>query len=264
MASSTASTGWYTTIFDCFRDQHSSVGRLKTTEPIKKDEQIYSEKAYSFVPANLIPDTDEISYTCQHCAKINCIPFPCYDCARASYCSPMCVADHAPIHNYECAGHQKNLWTKLGFGYLAFRTFIVGFAELVEILSEMNRPTTVENVWSVLTLDWVRKYAYGRVVQMPSPIDQTDVRVALRFALTAQLLTAYLADCTDFFKRMPPVCDKILPNRADWKIVIASLLLKHMVQSVSLTFSFICADQSDSISLHSVESLRIPYRTKDV
>lgn len=214
--------------------------RLTTTERIEKDEQIYSEKAFAFVPAYSFNDMDEIRYTCQNCAQINCIPFPCYECVRASYCSPACLAEHQLIHKYECVGYGKNLWSKLGNGHLAFRTFMVGFNELVQILErKLNRRSTVDEVYSVLTADWIEEFpSYGRVLRIPSLIHKMDTHSALRFALTAQLLTIYLVDYTDFFKELPSVFKNTLVNVKDRKIVIAALLLRHMVQAVSGFFSF--------------------------
>ncbi|KAG4071022.1 hypothetical protein HA402_001459 [Bradysia odoriphaga] len=216
---------------EIIEDRNAKVGRfLVTKEAIKKDEPVFCEKAFSFVPYYNHNVFDAISYNCQHCGKVNCLPFPCYDCARATYCSPVCRADHEPIHKYECVGHQKNLWSKLGIGYLAFRTFLVGFKDIVGIL-EKTKALTVDEVWNILALDWHKDFPYGYALRLLAPIDKVDVKMVLRFALTAQMLTIYLADYTNFLKDMPPVCFEILASIDDWKRVISALLMKHLLQT---------------------------------
>ncbi|XP_037049324.1 SET and MYND domain-containing protein 4-like [Bradysia coprophila] len=215
---------------EIIEDRNATVGRfLVTKEAIKQDEPVYFEKAFSFVPYYNYNVTDEIAYTCQHCGKVNCLPFPCYDCARASYCSPACRTHHEPIHKYECVGHQKNLWSKLGIGYLSFRTFLVGFKDIVGIL-EKTEGLTVDEVWSILALDWHNSFSYGNVLRLLTAIDKVDVKLVLRFALTAQMLTIYLADYTNFFKDLPPICLEIMASVDGWKRVISALLLKHLLQ----------------------------------
>lgn len=214
-----------------------SVGRYTVTEDvIKENERIYSEKAFSFVPAFDYNERTYLnSYACQHCSQSNCLPFPCYDCARASYCSPVCLANHWPIHKYECVGYQKNLWIKLGIGYLAFRTFIVGFKDLVQMLEK--KQSTVEEVWTSLMSEKHNEYPYGHVLRLVSHVDKVMVKNVLRYSLTAQLMTIYLSEYTDFFRNLPKICGEIMSNVEDWKTLANALILRHMGQAVSFFLS---------------------------
>lgn len=175
------------------------------------------------------PDT--IPYHCQNCAKTNCIPFPCYDCARASYCSPLCGDQHKSIHKFECAGYQKNLWMKIGIAHLSFRNFIVGFADAIERLDEIE--ATAEQVLKKLTALVAPDYAYGDVLRLVTNFDKMDTSDCLRYALTAQLLAVYLDECTDFFTNLPTKCTQIMPNIEDWKKFTAAILMRHMGQLVN-------------------------------
>lgn len=215
-----------------YRKFDTSVGRYVVTEDvIRENERIYSEKAFSFVPALNYEQTDIISYACQYCSQTNCLPFPCYDCVRASYCSPACLANHRPIHKYECVGNQKNLWIKLGVGYLAFRTFIVGFKDVVQMLEK--KQSTVEEVWTTLMSDEHNDYPYGHVLRLISHVDKVPIKNVLQYTLTAQLMTIYLSEYTDFFSNLPNICGEIMSNVEDWKTLANTLMLRHMGQAVS-------------------------------
>lgn len=208
------------------------VGRYVVAgEPIKKNEAIFCERAFSFVPVYNDYDTNSISYHCQNCAKTNCIPFPCYECVRASYCSPICLEQHKPIHKYECVGYQKNLWVKIGIAHLAFRNFIVGFFASIDMLddAEVSSPERI-----LLTLVGINNvdFVYGDVLRLVTNFDKMDASDTLRYALTAQMLAIYLSECTDFFVNMPAKCTRIMPNVAKWKRLTAAILMRHMGQLV--------------------------------
>lgn len=59
-------------------------------EAIKKNQPIYHEKAYAFIPVYNDYHPDTIPYHFQNCAKTNCIPFPCNDCVRRILQSNVC------------------------------------------------------------------------------------------------------------------------------------------------------------------------------
>lgn len=200
-------------------------------EAIKKNEPIFCEKAFSFVPVYNDYDPNAISYHCQNCAKTNCIPFPCYECVRASYCSPSCLEQHKNIHKFECAGYQKNLWVKIGIAHLAFRNFIVGFFDAIELLDDVQ-VSSPEQI--LLTLVGMNKpnFVYGDVLKLVPNFDKMVANDTLRYALTAQLLAIYLEESTDFFTNLPAKCKLIMPNIAKWKKLTAAILMRHMGQLV--------------------------------
>lgn len=212
------------------------VGRyIVAGEKIKKNESIFSERAFSFVPVYNDYDPNTILYHCQNCAKTNCVPFPCYECVRATYCCPACLEQHKPIHRFECAGYQKNLWVKIGIAHLAFRNFIIGFFDSIAVLddAEVSSP---EQILRTITGINRPEFQYGDVLRLVTNYDKMDPIDTLRYALTAQLLTIYLADCTDFFMLLPAKCKRIMPNVAKWKRLTAAILMKHMGQLVREIF----------------------------
>lgn len=216
----------------CCRKFKPSGGRyLVTAEGIKANQPIFCEKAFAFVPAYKYDDTDLIQYSCQCCAQVNCLPFPCYDCARASYCTPLCLSHHESIHKYECIGYQKNLWIKLGIGHLAFRTFMTGFEEAVEKLIEKKK-SNVRDIFTSLISGNQPNVTYSNVLRLVSHIDRLSPRNVLRYALSAQLMTTYLSEYTDFFENLPDTCAEIMADVEDWKTLVTVLLLRHIGQVV--------------------------------
>lgn len=215
-----------------FRKYGSSVGRYVVAgETIKKNQPIYRERAFVFVPVYNDYDSDTIFYHCQNCAKTNCIPFPCYDCSRASYCNSACLELHKNIHRYECAGYRKNLWMKIGIAHLAFRNFIVGFFESFQVTDELDIGTPDE-VLDQLTQSKRSDFVYKDVLRLVTNFDKMDTSDCLRYALTAQMLTVYLDEFTDFFENLPKNCARLMPNVGDWKKFCAALLMRHMGQLV--------------------------------
>lgn len=208
------------------------VGRYVVAgEKIKKNEAIFSERAFSFVPVYNDYDPNTISYHCQNCAKTNCIPFPCYECVRSTYCGPACHEQHKPIHRFECPGYQKNLWVKIGIAHLAFRNFIIGFFDSIAALDDAEVKSPEQILFTLIGINRP-DFQYGDVLRLVTNFDQMDPIDTLRYALTAQLLTVYLADCTDFFMLLPAKCKRIMPNVANWKRLTAAILMKHMGQLV--------------------------------
>lgn len=236
-------------------------------EKIKKNEPIFGERAYSFVSVYNDYDPNAISYHCQNCGKTNCIPFPCYECVRCTYCCPASLEQHKPIHRFECAGYQKNLWVKIGIAHLAFRNFIIGFFDSI---AELDDAEVLSPEQILQTLIGVNRpeFQYGDVLRLVTNFDKMDTSDTLRYALctvlffccccnslliisksfdfsthssilAAQMLVIYLADCTDFFILLPAKCKRIMPNLANWKRLTAAILMRHMGQLVSDTFNII-------------------------
>lgn len=213
------------------RKFNESVGRyIVSNEPIKKNQPILRENAFAFVPVYNDYDPDSIPYNCQNCAKINCTPFPCIKCARATYCCLSCLDQHKPIHRYECVGYDKNLWMKIGIAHLAFRNFIIGFPDSIEQLDENE--TTIDQILDKLSSLTRTNFRYGNVLRLVTNFDKMEAADCLRYALTAQMLAIYLDECTDFFTHLPEKCTKIMRDKNDWKKYTAAVLMRHMGQLV--------------------------------
>lgn len=215
----------------CFRlrKYESSVGRyIVAGEEIKKNQLICQEKAFAFVPI-YNDNKSNILYHCQNCAKTNCLPFPCNECSRASYCSPICLKAHESIHKYECGGYQKNLWKNIGIAHLAFRNFIIGFNDLIAFFENVNEMITLKDLLVKVN---EMNGTYADVLKLVTNFSKMDSKDCLRYALTANMLTIYLDDFTYFFDNLPEVCKRIMPETDDWKLFAAALLMKHMGQLV--------------------------------
>lgn len=108
-------------------------------ECIDDTNRILTEKAFAFVPLRPCFTSSEKSlntFDCQNCAKTNIVPILCKKCNHAVYCSLDCLQGQQKIHLYECRGHQLWLWHEIGIAYLAFRTFLEGFAQFQGLLDE--------------------------------------------------------------------------------------------------------------------------------
>lgn len=223
--------------FLCIIRKRSECGRyLVAGEDIKTDELIYHEKAFAFVPVCNDYRQRAISHHCQNCARTNCIPFPCYECARATYCSPQCSIEHQSIHEFECVGYQKNLWTKIGIAHLAMRTLLVGVPSLMEKIKQL-KPQNVSSVWHDMFSIADSDFTYGHVLSLvthftdsPMPVDSVD---CLRYALTAKMLTIYLFEHTSFYKKLISANTPGIMDKNDWHFMVASILMRHMGQLVS-------------------------------
>lgn len=221
-----------TFFFICiYREHKSSFGRyIVAGEPIKKNDAIYREKAYAFVPVYGEYAEDTIIYHCQNCAKNNIIPFPCYDCARASYCSIECLDQHKSIHRFECPGYQRNLWMKVGIAQLSIRCFLVGFADSIGKMGDKS--TTPRKLVDKLTETKEKNFIYGDVLRLTTNLEKMRPEDLLDYVISAQMIVIYLENYTDFFKTLPKKCLKIMPNIDDWKRYAEIILTKHMAQLV--------------------------------
>lgn len=199
-------------------------------EWIKKDEAIYKEKAFVFIPIYHDYDNEYILYHCQNCAATNCYPFPCYDCSRASYCSPKCRDEHFTIHQYECAAYKMNLWKQIGIAHLAFRCLIVGLPSAVEKLKIEKNLTTKEFLTKIETL---KDFQYRDVILLISNFDKMDKEDYIRYGLSALVLSIYLIHHTTFINDLKKQNKNLFKCDEDWNIVIVILLTKHMGQLVA-------------------------------
>lgn len=217
-----------------FRKSLPECGRfIVAGEGIKAGEQIYREKAFAFVPVYNDYRKLAISHHCQNCAKTNCIPFPCHECCRASYCSPECCLQHVDIHKYECdAYREKNLWIKIGIAHLAMRNLLVGFPSLLEKTKHL-RAASLSSLWDAILSINDPDFAYGEALSLVTNFDKMNRLDCLRYVLTAQMLSIYLAEHTSFAEQWNSAeYSSILRNKDEWHKLVASLLMRHMGQLV--------------------------------
>lgn len=120
---------------------------------------------------------------------------------------------------------------KIGIAHLAFRNFIVGFFESFQVTDELDIGTPDE-VLDQLTQSKRSDFVYKDVLRLVTNFDKMDTSDCLRYALTAQMLTVYLDEFTDFFENLPKNCARLMPNVGDWKKFCAALLMRHMGQLV--------------------------------
>lgn len=106
---------------------------------ISKNESIFSEKPFAFIPVHNYGLKKYFNSDCENCGLVNIWPFLCLECRMASYCSPKCCESHKKIHKYECGGYQINLWFEIGIAHLSIRCLLVGFPALVKKLKTFDR-----------------------------------------------------------------------------------------------------------------------------
>lgn len=197
-------------------------------ETITDDELIYREKAFAFVPVCNDYRKRAISRHCQNCAKTNCIPFPCNECCRASYCSPKCYVKHEHIHEYECAGYRKNLWIKIGIAHLAMRNLLIGFSSLMEKIKHLQN-ASASQAWDAVMSVSDSDFTYGEVLSLVTNFDKMNRADCMRYALTAKMLAIYLAEYTLFYDQWN---GSILRDKSEWQTLVTGILMRHMGQLV--------------------------------
>lgn len=113
--------------------------------PIAKDERIFSEQPFAFVPIHQYGMKKYFNMDCENCGLINIWPFLCFHCRMASYCSPKCLEDHSPIHKYECPGNLRNLFSEIGIAHLSIRCLLIGFPMLLKKLRTLEKSVYKNN-----------------------------------------------------------------------------------------------------------------------
>jgi hypothetical protein len=216
---------------------------------IKKDEPIFVEKPFAFVPVHdgskRITNVD-----CENCAASNIIPFPCFHCGRASYCSPKCLENHENIHKYECVGYQKNLWYQIGIAHLSLRTLLTGINQLVQKIHGFdleqfkNKPEKIfQHLEDICQQDYQDYFEssqssdefreYGQVFALSTNFFTKHHLLFGKnfyYAITSLLMTMYLKNFTSFFQDF--LLDKEIMSESDWTLFISSVLLRHIGQLV--------------------------------
>ncbi|XP_050084696.1 SET and MYND domain-containing protein 4-like [Anopheles aquasalis] len=211
----------------------TKVGRYMVTEDnIQTDGLISREKAVSFVPVYGVHHRTTIpAFDCQQCARVNVIPFPCYTCGRACYCSTNCREKHEPVHRYECYGYRKHLWYLIGIAHLGIRSFLDGTSTIVSAVNCETKDAT--NLFQEL-LDGTqhednRFLEYGRVFRLVTNFDRMEPEDVLQYALTGLMLAIYLENCTDFFTTGP--LHSILP-KDQLLLFTGALIIRHIGQLI--------------------------------
>lgn len=207
-------------------------------EKIDSDEMIQREKAFAFVPCytnnkNVDDLQDEIAtvdYLCQNCALTNCIPFPCYGCSCASYCSPKCRDEHEPVHRFECVGYQMDLWREHEIAHFAMRSLLVGIESAVRNMNILSHKTA-SAAWKAIVSENDSQCDYADVLALITNFDKMDVFKRQSFALAAYMLTIYLIEHTTFFKWLKDLNGgNVSMSDQELEKLIAALLLRHMGQ----------------------------------
>lgn len=126
---------------------------------------------------------------------------------------------------------------KIGIAHLAFRNFIVGFFESLKVFEKMQSGTPDE-ILNQLNQIKSSDFAFGEVMKLVTNFERMDPADCIRYALTAQMLVVYLDEFTDFFKKLPKNCNRIMSNVEDWKKFSAALLMKHMGQLVIICLEY--------------------------
>lgn len=123
-----------------FRMSSPTQGRyVVAKKSISRDEKIFSESPFAFVPVHNSGVRKYFNSDCENCGNVNIWPFLCHECRMAAYCSTKCSEEHSKIHKYECEGYKINLWSEIGIAHLSVRCLLVGFPSLIEKIKTFNR-----------------------------------------------------------------------------------------------------------------------------
>lgn len=198
-------------------------------ETILKNQPIFREKAFAFVPVHHYQNDIERSFSCENCAKSNCLPFPCNVCCRAIYCTPKCMEQHSAIHEYECAGYKMNLWHTIGIAHLGFRTFIVGMLEALNILRKSPK-MTARKIVDTLKAIKNENFIYAKVLNLVTNFEKMNANDCMSYAITAYMLSTYLDKFTSLKKEFM----SIVNSPSEWDALSRMLIFTHIGQLVGI------------------------------
>lgn len=200
---------------------HPKNGRYMTAwKDYHKDQIILTEKSFAFVPVNQ-------TKICLNCAKEQFIPFPCYVCSKAFYCSPSCKLANEKIHNYECFGYKSGLLEAMGVGHLAVNVLIRGLPEIIDNLVNCKTPT---EIWDRLRCLFksTKKRGYYEALTAYENFHLLPPQAISVLAIGACLGAEYLFSCTKF----PELFVRSYCSQSDWLIVVTALILRHNAQMI--------------------------------
>jgi hypothetical protein len=220
---------------------------------IAKNEMIYNETPYAFIPVHNYGVKKYFNTDCENCALVNVWPFLCLDCRHSTYCSSACREEHQKIHKYECEGYKRNLFIEIGIAHLSLRVLIVGMYALIPKLEALDRKVFKNNPEKIygkvleLALDESKDYFnnekvedkefrdYARILCLQPNLFRNNSYPArnMPYAYTAQMLTLYLREHTTFFQDFITNKIKDLLEDSDWNVFISALILRHVGQLIS-------------------------------
>ncbi|KAG5674854.1 hypothetical protein PVAND_004799 [Polypedilum vanderplanki] len=222
-------------------------------KPIGKNEIIYKEIPYAFIPVHNYGMKRYFNTDCENCALVNIWPFMCLGCRHSVYCSSACRKEHEQIHKYECEGYKKTLFLEIGIAHLSLRVLIVGFKALCSKLEALDRkifknsPEKIFEKILELAKNECQDYFdiskatdeefrdYARILCLQPNIFRNNSYPPrnLPYAYTAQMLTIYLREYTTFFQDYITNKIKDLLDNSGWDVFISALILRHIGQLIS-------------------------------
>ncbi|XP_030378645.1 uncharacterized protein LOC115627171 isoform X2 [Scaptodrosophila lebanonensis] len=206
-------------------NEASSRGRyMIAKERIPQGSIIFTESAECFVPL-------EKHLICQQCAATQLIPIPCPNChKRVVYCSRQCRERHKSIHKYECAAYKRDLLHMLGISHLALRLVLTYLPLLTPQLQKQRNASELWHTFISLANDDndddITAPQYLKTLRMITHLDKVSETELTYHMLCANLLRAYLFECTDFFDQF---ADTSAPSE-DWQLFIAACILRSSGQ----------------------------------
>lgn len=198
-------------------------------ETILKNQPIFREKAFAFVPVHHYQNEIERSYNCENCAKANCLPFRCNTCCRALYCTPNCMEQHSVIHEHECVGYHMDLWHTIGIAHLGIRTFIVGMLESLNMLRKNPKMTAIDIVDTLKAIK-NESFIYAKVLNLVTNFEAMNANDCMSYAITAYMLSIYLDKFTSLKKEFMD----IVSSPSEWDALSRILIFKHIGQLVGI------------------------------
>ncbi|CAG9864473.1 unnamed protein product [Phyllotreta striolata] len=198
-----------------------SKGRhVVATNPIKKGEVLFIEKAFIFAP--VFKENKEIySFKCYSCLKDIISSVPCASCTLCVYCNEKCrLTSWNECHRWECEGMKANIWYDLGIAFPAFKAVLKGAKTGFKIVKG-DYEADLKKFG-----DKTDNYPYfNRLVS-----NIYKLKNAAPYILLATVVVAYLKKYTEFFSWYikETTCPRNDPSELEE--YIGGLITKHIAQ----------------------------------
>jgi len=193
---------------------------------------------------------DQYCYNCF--AVLHSCGLACNNCTQVLYCSLDCLEANSSLHAYECNTF-LDFQQMIGIAYLvAHIMFKIDF-QYDRIAVHDKKSTDYKSLEEVINIpasswpDLVYKNDYASVVALQDHSEDYDYDSVMGYTLTA----VYMMEA--FIEHFPSK----IPTDEQSRLVLGSLLLRHLMQLQTNSISIICQDlQNMSLVGHSINTVK--------
>lgn len=218
-----------------------SKGRyVVTNQDIRQGDVLFVEKPYAFV---VLPD--QFKLHCHHCSRTLVAPMPCRSCVDVLFCDEVCeVESCASYHRWECGA--IDLMSAVGVAHLGLRVVLLtGLPDKVLDRSHAASHLINSSKGSFGNLE----DPYSTVYSLLPHIEDMSLDDLFQYAATAELLTLFLMNKTDYFTEE----DKLAGSESEAIGQVGALLLRHIAQLVCNAHAITKLDSDRNSAIISVD-----------